>query len=709
MVPADDSMPNVYEEPDPEHDDTMSNDAGVDVGTISDGSAGLVSPQCKKTAIKLVAVSLLIDALLLTIVVSTGTKFLVFVKSWPSATQLQRVPSCRICAPSHSLVPILPYSVPKTDSVNDHQSWKIGVLFASKAVVQIIVNPIVGIGSACIATSGFALLALVNPDDEARGEAIGMATGGLALGVLVGPPLGGFLYHIADKWKEKKQKHHNATASDAMYDHPYPHPHTAIEAGYDASSTNNLLHFSSSASASATGGVGVGNSTGGASDAGGISGVVLPFAVVAVLTLCVAVYQMLWFRKHAHVMKTLVREQQRLAGTADNSDNALGHGNVAPASVNSLETTPLVENTSGDGTGTAAAGLQPQPPKRCNRKKSLRALLADKVILTTLGAYTLANASIGMLEPTLPLWMQDAYESPSWLAGVLFLAPSFSFLLTAPLIAGWAHKVGRARCAMFGMLLIAASLVLMTTPGHRDNPAEAIPGLVGVGVGIGICEATVNPLIAAVVETRYPGNFGSAFALSDMAFSLGFVIGPILGTSIYSVGATPPLSNSSTAPNYANASSIDSTSPTVRFGDACMALATMLVLYSPIMYWCTVKYDGKGAEPGEDGPEAEGEFVMGISKAQHQAGCNVQFAKPKPEKEAEASEREGTDAETQASGLPSSAATGSTSWNAAASDDRSKGYKHATADMEVDQHPAVRQAVTRDGILAAAVAAQFKN
>lgn len=104
MVPADDSMPNVYEEPDPEHDDTMSNDAGVDVGTISDGSAGLVSPQCKKTAIKLVAVSLLIDALLLTIVVSTGTKFLVFVKSWPSATQLQRVPSCRICAPSHSLV-----------------------------------------------------------------------------------------------------------------------------------------------------------------------------------------------------------------------------------------------------------------------------------------------------------------------------------------------------------------------------------------------------------------------------------------------------------------------------------------------------------------------------------------------------------------------------------------------------------------------------
>ena len=36
-----------------------------------------------------------------------------------------------------------------------------GVLFIARAVQ--------GIGSACIATSGFALLALVNPDDEARG------------------------------------------------------------------------------------------------------------------------------------------------------------------------------------------------------------------------------------------------------------------------------------------------------------------------------------------------------------------------------------------------------------------------------------------------------------------------------------------------------------------------------------------------------------
>ena len=63
-----------------------------------------------------------------------------------------------------------------------------------------------------LATSGFSLIALVQPDDEARGEAMGNAVGGLALGVLIGPPLGGFLYHIAGK---SSDKHHNTTITRA--------------------------------------------------------------------------------------------------------------------------------------------------------------------------------------------------------------------------------------------------------------------------------------------------------------------------------------------------------------------------------------------------------------------------------------------------------------------------------------------------------------
>lgn len=43
------------------------------------------------------------------------------------------------------------------------------------------------------------LLAERYPDDKERGNAMGIALGGLALGVLIGPPFGGFMYEFFGK------------------------------------------------------------------------------------------------------------------------------------------------------------------------------------------------------------------------------------------------------------------------------------------------------------------------------------------------------------------------------------------------------------------------------------------------------------------------------------------------------------------------------
>ncbi|GMT06275.1 hypothetical protein PENTCL1PPCAC_28449 [Pristionchus entomophagus] len=118
----------------------------------------------------------------------------------------------------------------------------VGLMFGSKALVQLIANPWVGpltnkigytmpmfagfcimflstlvfafgesfpvlwlaralqgVGSACTSTSGMGMLAQAYPDDLERGSAMGIALGGLALGVLVGPPYGGVLYEWSGK------------------------------------------------------------------------------------------------------------------------------------------------------------------------------------------------------------------------------------------------------------------------------------------------------------------------------------------------------------------------------------------------------------------------------------------------------------------------------------------------------------------------------
>uniref|UniRef100_A0AC35U5Z4 MFS domain-containing protein n=1 Tax=Rhabditophanes sp. KR3021 TaxID=114890 RepID=A0AC35U5Z4_9BILA len=122
------------------------------------------------------------------------------------------------------------------------ENIQVGLMFGSKALVQLLANPYVGpltnkigytmpmfvgfvimflstlmfafgesygtlclaraiqgIGSACTSTSGMGMLAQAYPDDLERGSAMGIALGGLALGVLVGPPFGGILYQWAGK------------------------------------------------------------------------------------------------------------------------------------------------------------------------------------------------------------------------------------------------------------------------------------------------------------------------------------------------------------------------------------------------------------------------------------------------------------------------------------------------------------------------------
>lgn len=66
-----------------------------------------------------------------------------------------------------------------------------GVLFFARALQ--------GIGSACTSSSGMGMLAQAYPDDSERGSAMGIALGGLALGVLVGPPFGGVLFEVSGK------------------------------------------------------------------------------------------------------------------------------------------------------------------------------------------------------------------------------------------------------------------------------------------------------------------------------------------------------------------------------------------------------------------------------------------------------------------------------------------------------------------------------
>ncbi|XP_064629992.1 synaptic vesicular amine transporter-like isoform X4 [Lineus longissimus] len=317
-----------------------------------------------------------------------------------------------------------------------NENVKVGLLFASKAVVQLLTNPFIGpltnrigysipmftgfcimfvstvlfafadtfvvlfiaramqgVGSSCSSVAGMGMLAYTYPDDKERGEVMGFALGGLALGVLIGPPFGGVMYEFVGK-----------------------------EA---------------------------------------------PFLILAGLALLDGLLQL-------YALKPAVKPE-------------------------SEEGTPLVE------------------------------LLKDPYILLTAGAIMFANMGIAMMEPSLPIWMMDTMNAPKWQQGAAFLPCSISYLIGTNVFGPLAHKIGRWLSALVGMIVVGICLFIIP---FAKNILHLIAPNFGLGFAIGMVDSSMMPQMGYLVDLRHVSVYGSVYAIADVAFCLGYAIGPALGGSI---------------------------------------------------------------------------------------------------------------------------------------------------------------------------------
>ncbi|XP_018621694.2 synaptic vesicular amine transporter [Scleropages formosus] len=326
---------------------------------------------------------------------------------------------------------------PKEDDKLLNENVKVGLLFASKATVQLITNPFIGpltnrigyqiplfagfcimfvstimfafsksytllflarslqgVGSSCSSVAGMGMLASVYTNDEERGNAIGIALGGLAMGVLVGPPFGSVMYEF------------------------------------------------------------VGRAT--------------PFLVLAVLAMLDGALQLF----------------------------VLQPSKVAPES---QKGTPLVT------------------------------LMRDPYILIAAGSICFANMGIAMMEPALPIWMMQTMCSRKWQLGMAFLPASVSYLIGTNIFAVLAHKMGRWLCSLIGMLLVGVSILCV--PFAKSIYGLIVPNF-GVGFAIGMVDSSMMPIMGYLVDLRHVSVYGSVYAIADVAFCMGFALGPSVGGAI---------------------------------------------------------------------------------------------------------------------------------------------------------------------------------
>ncbi|XP_037949450.1 synaptic vesicular amine transporter isoform X2 [Teleopsis dalmanni] len=418
----------------------------------------------RRLVLVIVAIALLLDNMLLTTVVPIIPEFLYDIRhpdapldSFPRTPLTLNTPPPPTQCPCNSDGDLLPTVEVSTLSPEENETLyreleerhnelvgetvEVGILFASKAFVQLLVNPIVGplthrigysipmfagfvimflstlifafgrsylvlfiaralqgIGSSCSSVSGMGMLADRYTDDKERGNAMGIALGGLALGVLIGPPFGGIMYEF------------------------------------------------------------IGKSA--------------PFLVLSALALGDGLLQLFMLQ-------------------------------------------PSIQHA------------ESEPP-------SLKALISDPYILIAAGAITFANMGIAMLEPSLPLWMVDNMGATRWEQGVAFLPASISYLIGTNLFGPLGHKIGRWFAACLGLVIIGGCLIMIPT---ATSITHLIIPNAGLGFAIGMVDSSMMPELGYLVDIRHSAVYGSVYALGDVAFCVGFAVGPALsGTLVKSIG-----------------------------------------------------------------------------------------------------------------------------------------------------------------------------
>uniref|UniRef100_A0A8D0BHL3 Solute carrier family 18 member A2 n=1 Tax=Salvator merianae TaxID=96440 RepID=A0A8D0BHL3_SALMN len=407
------------------------------------------SRQSRKLILMIVFIALLLDNMLLTVVVPIIPSYLYNIRHAKNATEIQTIRPETPSLSLHNVQNIFSYydnstmvignesggtrqgdfyhtqtdqmvvnvtkappsDCPKQDKELLNENVQVGLLFASKATVQLLTNPFIGpltnrygyqipmfagfcimfvstiifafsesykllfiaralqgVGSSCSTVAGMGMLASVYTDDEERGNAMGIALGGLALGVLVGPPFGSIMYEFVGK--------------------------------------------------------------------------AAPFLVLAALVLV-------------------------------------------------------------DGVICFPSLLQ--------------------------GSICFSNMAIAMLEPALPIWMMETMCSRKWQLGIAFIPASVSYLIGTNIFGVLAHKMGRWLCALIGMVLVGISILCV--PFAKNIYGLIAPNF-GVGFAIGMVDSSMMPIMGYLVDLRHVSVYGSVYAIADVAFCMGYALGPSVGGAI---------------------------------------------------------------------------------------------------------------------------------------------------------------------------------
>ena len=135
---------------------------------------------------------------------------------------------------------------------------------------------------------------------------------------------------------------------------------------------------------------------------------------------------------------------------------------------------------------------------------------------------------------------------PHWLIGSIFSTFPVASLLLSFILPQIMQKVGRTVVLITGILLVSASNILISFLSYTSRAIS--------GFGSACCDISST----AILSTDYPSQVTALMAVINIFRGLGLIVGPIIGSLLFSIGG---------------------------FSTSCRSFGFIGIIWAPIMYY----------------------------------------------------------------------------------------------------------------------------
>lgn len=162
-------------------------------------------------------------------------------------------------------------------------------------------------------------------------------------------------------------------------------------------------------------------------------------------------------------------------------------------------------------------------------RMGFRDLIRDGTIRIFAGAMAMGAGLLALLESTLPLHLDRALGLAPTAIGLCFAAAAVTHMISSPLMGALSDRLGRVRILVTGLALATVCIPL---PAFMPG-AWSVAGAMGlIGVVTTLIMSPASPAMADAVERMGSDSYGSVFGILNIAFALGMMAGPFLGSAL---------------------------------------------------------------------------------------------------------------------------------------------------------------------------------